>query len=64
MKIRLHGTPDECDRAAAVLAQVLEVLDISRPYADRPPSKLCRVYLTIAPPTTATGHRSHGANND
>ncbi|MFI6979946.1 hypothetical protein ACIBSV_15325 [Embleya sp. NPDC050154] len=64
MRIRLHGTPDECDHTAAALAEVLEVLDTSRHYADRPPSKLCRVYLTVAPPTTATGPHSHGANND
>ncbi|WP_406284762.1 hypothetical protein [Embleya sp. NBC_00896] len=64
MRIRLHGTPDECDRAAAVLAEVLEVLDTSRHYADRPPSNLCRVYLTVAPPTAATGPRDHGANDD
>ncbi|MGW1990108.1 hypothetical protein [Embleya sp. NPDC001921] len=64
MRIRLHGTPDECDHTAATLAEVLEVLDISRPYADRPPSKLCLVYLTIAPPTTAADPHTHGAKDD
>lgn len=49
MRIRLHGTEDECRRTAAYLAQVLDVLDISCPYADRPPSRFVRVYLTTNP---------------
>lgn len=50
MRIRLHGTEDECHRTAEHLARHLEVLDISRPYPDRPPSRLVRIYLTVSQP--------------
>lgn len=50
MRIRLHGTEGECRRTAKALARALEVLDTSRPYPDRPPSRLVRIYLTITPP--------------
>ncbi|MFF4407238.1 hypothetical protein [Streptomyces sp. NPDC001404] len=50
MRIRLHGTADECRRTADHLARVLDVLDASRPYPDRPPSRLVRIYLTANPP--------------
>ncbi|MEO3750158.1 hypothetical protein [Streptomyces sp. B6B3] len=53
MKIRLHGTEDECRRTADHLAQHLELLDVSRPYPDRPPSRLVRLYLTVAPPSSS-----------
>ncbi|MFD8034687.1 hypothetical protein ACFV3F_39340 [Streptomyces sp. NPDC059717] len=51
MRIRLHGTEAEVRATADHLARALEVLDISRPYPDRPPSRLVRLYLTITPPT-------------
>ncbi|MFC5719852.1 hypothetical protein ACFP1Z_06625 [Streptomyces gamaensis] len=51
MRIRLHGTEDECRRAANCITEALDVLDISRPYPDRPPSRLVRVYLTVDLPT-------------
>jgi hypothetical protein len=50
MRIRLHGTEDEVQRTADRLAVVLDVLDISRPYPDRPPSRLVRLYLTANTP--------------
>lgn len=50
MRIRLHGTEDECRRTAEALTHALEVLDTSRPYPDRPPSRMVRIYLTIIPP--------------
>ncbi|MCD0482048.1 hypothetical protein LO771_06360 [Streptacidiphilus sp. ASG 303] len=50
MRIRLHGTEDECRRTAAALATVVDILDTSRPYPDRPPSRLVRLYLTTTPP--------------
>ncbi|MFF4735326.1 hypothetical protein ACFY2W_05405 [Streptomyces sp. NPDC001262] len=50
MRIRLHGTEDECRRTADYLARVLDVLDTSRPYPDRPSSRLVRIYLTANPP--------------
>lgn len=58
MKIRLHGTEPKCRTTAQRLATVLDVLDTSRPYPDRPPSRLVRIYLTIAPPADA--EENHG----
>ena len=49
MKIRLHGTPDEVDAALAALEGGFEVRDASRPYPDRAPSTLQRVYVDAAP---------------
>ena len=37
------------------LATVLDIHTTSRPYADRPPSKLHRVYLDAAPARTPNG---------
>jgi hypothetical protein len=45
VKIRLHGTEDECREVAERLAAVLEVLAISEPYPDRGASVLVRVYV-------------------
>lgn len=45
MKIRLHGTAQECVAAAGRLGQVLGVLSISVPYPDRGMSRLVRVYV-------------------
>ena len=52
MKIRLHGTADECREVAERLAGVVEVLTVSEPYPDRGASVLVRVYVEarIAPP--------------
>ena len=52
MKIRLHGTADECREVAERLAGIVEVLAVSEPYADRGASVLVRVYVEarIAPP--------------
>ncbi|WP_267594478.1 hypothetical protein [Carbonactinospora thermoautotrophica] len=51
MKIRLEGTPDECQHAANRIRDVFDVLDVSEPYPDRPPSRLVRVYLTVRIPS-------------
>jgi hypothetical protein len=45
VKIRLHGTEDECREAAARLGQVLDVLSVSDPYPDRGRSVLVRAYV-------------------
>lgn len=45
----MHDTAEECAAAAALISAVLDVLDTSSPYPDRPPSRLVRVYLTAAP---------------
>lgn len=52
MRIRLQGTEDECRAAADAIAAVLDVLEISRHYPNRPPSRLVRLYLTAASPST------------
>ncbi|OEU90524.1 hypothetical protein DB35_04900 [Streptomyces abyssalis] len=57
MRIRLHGAEDECRRTGDHLAEHLDELDISRPYPDRPPSHLVRLYLTANPPTSAATSR-------
>jgi hypothetical protein len=65
VKIRLHGTEDECREAAGRLAAVLEVLAVSEPYPDRGASVLVRVDVDarVAPPvhvTSATEPRPRG----
>ena len=57
MKIRLHGTEDECRDVADRLAGVVEVLAVSEPYPDRGASVLARVYVEarIAAPVHVTG---------
>ena len=64
MKIRLHGTEEECREVAGRLAAIVEVLATSASYPDRGASVLVRVYVEarIAPPahvasTTGTGPR-------
>ena len=58
MRLRLHGTPAEITAALPRLRAAFEVADESRPYPDRPPSRLVRVYLDLrlpVPPAPA-GH--------
>jgi hypothetical protein len=57
MRLRLHGTPAEVTEALARLRACFEVADESRPYADRPPSRLVRVYLDLRPLPAATAGR-------
>jgi hypothetical protein len=47
VRLRLHGTPAECDQAARRLAEVFDVVAVSGPYPDRSPSRLVRVYLEL-----------------
>lgn len=47
VQIRLHGTPAETAATLTALAKVLDVHSVSRPYPDRPPSTLHRIYLTV-----------------
>ena len=47
MKLRLHGTPPECQEAARRLAEVFQVVAVSPPYPDRGPSTLVRVYVEV-----------------
>lgn len=52
MKIRLHGTRTEIAAALHQIRALLDVQDVSRIYADRPPSTLVRIYLTAQPANT------------
>ena len=57
MKIRLHGTEDECREVAGRLAAIVDVLAVSQPYPDRGASRLVRVYVEARPvpvPVTST----------
>jgi hypothetical protein len=57
MKIRLHGTEQECRQVAGRLAAILDVLAVSEPYPDRGASRLVRVYVearTSPQPVTCT----------
>jgi hypothetical protein len=47
VRLRLHGTPAECEHVARRLAEVFDVVAISPPYPDRGPSRLVRVYLEL-----------------
>jgi hypothetical protein len=54
VRLRLHGTPTECQAAARRLTEIFDVVAISGPCPDRSPSRLVRVYLELrldpAPP--------------
>jgi len=56
MKIRLHGTEEECCEVAGRLAGFVDVLAVSAPYPDRGQSCLVRVYVEarLAPPVRVT----------
>ena len=47
MKIRLHGTEDECRELAGRLPAITDVLSVSEPYPDRGTSRLVRVYIEV-----------------
>ena len=53
MKIRLHGTEDECREMAEQLRQIMTVQAVSEPYPDRGRSVLVRVYVEGTPPAAA-----------
>jgi hypothetical protein len=59
--IRLRGTAEECAAAAVLISSVLDVHDTSRPYPDRPPSRLARVYLTTALPADGGPDQGSGS---
>jgi hypothetical protein len=61
VRLRLHGTPAEVATALPLLAACFEVVDQSRPYPDRPPRRLVRVYLDLRlPALPAPGHQVAG----
>jgi hypothetical protein len=47
VKIRLEGTPKECEQAAPRLAEVFDVVSVSDPYPNRGRSLLVRVYVEV-----------------
>ncbi len=49
MKIRLHGTEDECRETVELLESVLLIQSVSEPYRDRGRSVLVRVCVEAIP---------------
>jgi hypothetical protein len=47
MKLRAHGTPEECRQVVEGLTGICRVVSVSDPYPDRGESVLVRVYLDI-----------------
>lgn len=47
MKICLHGTLDEVERAAEKIRSVFRVVSVSDPYKDRGESDLYRIYIEV-----------------
>jgi hypothetical protein len=47
VKIRIEGTPKECQQATPQLAELFEVVSISDPYPNRGHSRLVRVYVEV-----------------
>ena len=45
IKIRLQGNEEELLKAIKDLEQVMEIIEVSRPYQDRTPSQYCRIYV-------------------
>jgi hypothetical protein len=49
VKIRLHGTEDECRDTTELLESVMTIQSVSEPYPDRGRSVLVRVYVEGIP---------------
>ena len=49
MKLRLHGTADECEEMVKLLESVMLIQSVSDPYRDRGRSILVRVYVEGIP---------------
>jgi hypothetical protein len=47
MKLRLHGTPEECAETVKRLGRILDVVVVSQEYQDRGTSRLVRVYVEV-----------------
>ena len=50
MKIRLHGTEDECQETVKLLGSIMLIQSVSEPYPDRGRSVLVRVYVEVRLP--------------
>jgi hypothetical protein len=58
MRLRAHGTPEECRQVVEALSGIFRVVSVSDPYPDRGASGLVRVYLDIRlddPPAVLRG---------
>jgi hypothetical protein len=49
VKIRLHGTAEECREAVELLGSVMLLQSVSEPYPDRGRSVQVRVYVEAVP---------------
>jgi len=49
VKIRLHGTEDECRETTELLESIMLIQSVSEPYPDRGRSVLVRVYIDAIP---------------
>jgi hypothetical protein len=49
VRLRLHGTPAENRAVLAALATALDIHSIGKPFSDRPPSALERIYVDAIP---------------
>jgi hypothetical protein len=49
VRIRLHGTEDECRESVELLESVLLIQSVSDPYPDRGRSVRVRVYVEAVP---------------
>jgi len=49
VKIRLHGTEEECRETAELLGSVMLLHSVSGPYPDRGRRMLVRVYIEAIP---------------
>jgi len=47
VKLRLHGTSEECAEAVKRLQGIFAVVSVSGPYPDRGASRLVRVYVEV-----------------
>ena len=61
MRLRAHGTPEECRQVVDKLTGLFHVVSVSAPYPDRGASELVRVYLDTSASTIHLSRREGGA---
>jgi hypothetical protein len=49
VKLRLHGTAEECEETVELLGSIMLIQSVSEPYPDRGRSVLVRVYVEGIP---------------
>ena len=60
MRLRAHGTPEECRQVVEALTGLFRVVSVSDPYPDRGASVLVRVYLDIRLDDASEASRGQG----